>query len=383
VLYLTGTENGKQIVTAFGPTPFFRLPAKHTPATLLQNQTKEVDSDFVDFVRAVFGDLDRNTGNAVRSRVMFSDAHLEVPDDANNGSRGWSPFLTKKLNGTQVTIWTTSSQLLGPKWQSSQMYLDQAEKSRKNIVCYDDDDADLRGWKLYWHRDPELEPCNEHGPDDLGKIAMRPVKAGVSFVGRVVFDCLRPSELGGLLAVLDLPEDSEDPEDPEDPKDFAVKIGYGRPAGLGSVRLDVCSVHLLNLDTPLPSTTEVERNCWQDWKNMFFKCVVNHRSPSSAGGGANGAEEADDLTERFWADARMKELKTMLNFSKKPSNENTAYMPIGQDGDQRRFQTKEPLQPASYYALIDQASAHQARPQQQRRQGGSRQRGNKGRRHQK
>lgn len=81
------------------------------------------------------------------------------------------------------------------------------------------------GRKFYFHRTPAEG-------DDLRVV----IRQGVSVPGQVVFEGLRPADLGLLVAALGV--------DPDHP--FPIKVGGGKPVGLGSVKIDVTEASLVS-----------------------------------------------------------------------------------------------------------------------------------------
>lgn len=83
------------------------------------------------------------------------------------------------------------------------------------------------GRKVYYHRTPAEPPSN------LERRELIRDRAQAS--GQLVFEGVRPADLGLLLAALGV--------DPAAP--FPIKVGGGKPVGLGSVRIEVTELLLL------------------------------------------------------------------------------------------------------------------------------------------
>jgi CRISPR-associated protein (TIGR03986 family) len=102
----------------------------------------------------------------------------------------------------------------------------------------------LRGRKHYWHGDPQAQQptprhrAREHQTHEMAEQAEL-VEVGVTFQGAIRFENLDPDELGSLLAVLDptaVLSDQVPPGYTATPQ-LAVRLGGGKPLGLGSIEL--------------------------------------------------------------------------------------------------------------------------------------------------
>jgi CRISPR-associated protein (TIGR03986 family) len=123
--YLT---DGQGHINAFGHTGLFRHPYKYSVHQQLYPQL--IDKQSVDCAEAVFGKLERWAG-----RVFFEDADLE-PGQEN------------------VLMQETSPKILSsPKPTTFQHYLE-ADKGKSK---HWGEQAALRGYKLYWHRDTQQQ----------------------------------------------------------------------------------------------------------------------------------------------------------------------------------------------------------------------------------
>ena len=192
-------------VTAFGHGQCFRIPYKNAIGDAVE---ENLQSDIVDFADAVFG-----RESFWSSRVAFEDA---------------------KIISTAGTLPTAAAHpLMQPNPTSYQLYLKQEDKN--SLSHWDSRNAELRGYKLYWHdkfcdwqaNDAEKKldadkPKNKRMTKDL-----TPLKAGNKFKSKVRFENLTKIELGALLMIFDL----------NGAKNPAYKIGMGKPLGLGSIKV--------------------------------------------------------------------------------------------------------------------------------------------------
>ena len=183
-------------VTAFGHTLYFRMPyqnsvGEHVPAKL-------VDSEIIDIPEALFGKETR-----FATRLFFEDARLS--EEKNN-----------------IFTLVGLPRLESPKPTSYQLYLEQDSKFKGQLKHWDDREALLRGYKLYWHKDLK-EPIQ--GTEQGVNIEVQALKPGVKLKFRIRFENLSPVELGAVLFVLNLPDG------------LLHKLGMGKPVGLGSVKI--------------------------------------------------------------------------------------------------------------------------------------------------
>ncbi len=136
--------------------------------------------------------------------------------------------------------------LASPKPTTFQHYLVQTDDRKVNLRHYGSrpgQETVIRGQKVYWHKGnparSDIEdgeflqlPSNEQD-NDTQHTKIRPVAAGSRFRFQIRFTNLSDVELGALLWVLQLCDDSR-----HDGKQYRLKLGMGKPLGLGSVKLE-------------------------------------------------------------------------------------------------------------------------------------------------
>jgi CRISPR-associated protein (TIGR03986 family) len=103
----------------------------------------------------------------------------------------------------------------------------------------DNYEPQIRGRKFYWHQKIDnvldiqgaikLEGVTDSKEDYKRRVAVRPVKKGITFLFKVYFNEITPDELKKLIWVLELGGS----------KNHAHKIGMGKPIGLGSVQIQI------------------------------------------------------------------------------------------------------------------------------------------------
>lgn len=279
-------------VRAIGHTALFRLPYKKTVGDHIPGSL--AGSGPTDCAGAVFGILEKWAG-----RVSFEDAALDPGQTSDVLKEELSPRI-----------------LSGPKPTTFQHYLEPLEGKGQHW----DSSAQLRGYKLYWHRKtPETGPFawrKETIVEDGQHTVIQPVETGARFTGRIRFDNLSGEELGALLFVLDLPAGCRH------------KIGMGKPLGLGSVKTtptvvltarkdrygELFSGEGWNLEEFSPENGA--------FTEAFEEFVLARMSPADRNGAAS-----------LWNTPRMRELKSMLDWSKAESGgddwlRKTRYMEI-------------------------------------------------------
>jgi CRISPR-associated protein (TIGR03986 family) len=200
-----------------------------TPATF----SKEVSSKSVADYAGVFApckdslcpacDLFGKIGdNAKGSRIRFSDMYVEKHDSNKS-------YYVKD----SITIDNLSS----PKISNVDFYLERPKNatfwtydyyvSNNKVYAYT---GILRGRKYYWHHHPESISFNNVERTKLNK-TIRPIKEGITFNGELYFDGISKKQLNQLIYILNTGKDG-----------LGLKLGMGKPLGLGSVTCSVSSV---------------------------------------------------------------------------------------------------------------------------------------------
>lgn len=216
VFYLTD-EDGNLLF--FGHTFMFRIPYNASPRDLIPLDLRDDKQDTLDFAEAIFGTARRDKDGknmSIAGRVFFSDGAYQnnLPD----------PF--ERIIKPRV--------LSGPKPTTFQQYLTQPlPDDKEQLQHYDDRNARIRGDKLFWHRGRiSIENAEERDPEKLKHRSqytdIQAVKKDAQFNFTIKFENLRLEELGALAWVLNVASDPR----------YRLKIGMGKPHGLGAVRLN-------------------------------------------------------------------------------------------------------------------------------------------------
>ncbi|MDD7678764.1 MAG: TIGR03986 family CRISPR-associated RAMP protein [Anaerovibrio sp.] len=284
------------VVQHFGHGLHYRIPYKKSIADHVSNSLK--DESVADLSDMIFGRRE-----LWGSRVFFEDALHEG---------------TVKKLGSSLT-----HPLLSPKPTSFQLYLEQSPDADMNTLKHWDEEAKIRGYKLYWHQGNnenqwQLNPAKDKKIEGMKPI--EPLSANNCFKGRIRFSNLSDVELGALLAVFDLARKD---------KNICYKLGMGKSIGLGSVTISA-GLHLID-------------------EKVRYGCMFD--SDSISEGMSDGEQQWNSLMDAFEAyrtqhlkrekafQKVMHELKTMLDWSVTKNQASwlpkMAYMPIGDKTDHR------------------------------------------------
>lgn len=298
-------DNGGNI-KSIGHTPLFRLAYDKKVKDHIPPENKNFKG--IDFARAIFGNADQFAG-----RVFFEDAKMKKDE-------GHYDELSPRILST-------------PKPTTVQHYLEQV--NGKDLADWNNE-TDIRGYKLYWHRiTPQRDKAQsgDNGWEALTEeikktpkqfTTIKPMKAGCEFVGRIRFENLSDIELVALLFVLDLPDG------------YAHKIGMGKPLGLGSIRITptlvISNRAEKNGDEAGRYGKLFNNKRWnlpvkkidKDFKAEFSDYMIT---------AIHGKEAGANSVENLWSIPRMKELLAMLRFDEQPMSqvewlEKTRYMEI-------------------------------------------------------
>ena len=193
--------------TYFGYTPYIRLFYEHTIADGIPSSMKNVS---MDYARSMFGYSTRE--KSYKSRLSFGDLRALGEDH--------------KEKEYEVVLGE-------PKASAYMNYL--VQRGDKGST-YNDDQFELRGIKQYWLYNSEdgmkTSSCNSVNEKVIS--VLRALPEGTDFAGKVRFHNLRKEELGLLLWAISLEKDSW------------MNIGKGKPYGLGSIKVSVDNVSIIN-----------------------------------------------------------------------------------------------------------------------------------------
>ncbi len=316
-------KDEKGEVTGLGRAQNFRLRYERNTQAFVPESLRAQKVPELDLPERLFGRVLQGTQGEsaqIRGRVRFEDAICQASD----------PWLPPIVAGLQERVQDRGLRvpriLASPKPTAFQLYLNQPNTEEKALIHYSKQEGEVRGTKLYWHRNQptptgQIEPLPESelfkqtlvtGSQDT---LIRPVRPGSSFDGIIRFDNLEPEELGALLASLDLP------------KELAHRFGMGKPLGLGSLRVRLETVRLVDRRARYRAWTdgviggeETERKLKDAREKFRLRLVSHHRS--TPGGTAVG----DDTP--LWEMPQAKVLSMMLSWKEAPPPERTRYVAL-------------------------------------------------------
>lgn len=194
----------------FGFSPYVRIPYDNSILDGVSENFKNKKG--ISYLEGIFGFTNKKINEkgkeiSYKGRVSFEDAVL----------------CSKEVNKRTYKIVAGD-----PKASAYNLYLKQDIKaSAKEIKTYNSKGFKIRGVKGYWPRDfiREFSVRNENL-----NISINPVSEGNIFKGKIKFKNLKKEELGLLLWALKID------------KDCYETLGYGKPYGFGTVKVENINV---------------------------------------------------------------------------------------------------------------------------------------------
>ncbi len=299
-------------IISIGHTGLMRIPYNKKISDSIHTN----DSNYYDFPEFMFGTIDADGKSSklpsLPGRVFVEDAVIDK--DTDQGC--FEPSHPKILSS--------------PKPTSFQLYLKQPGPISINgtklvgLKNYNSDNAQIRGYKMYWHR-PKVQWEESHvNVDDKPKLytSIQPLNPGCQFSGKIRFENLSDVELGSLLFALNLPVGC------------CHKLGMAKPYGLGSVKI----IPALYLSKPFEryGTFLSEFNGIGQEPDVqqyvmafcdFMKAKLNLQT-----------NDLWNATDRYLS------LKRMLDYENAPSNSETDYMPLKRFRERGREILKKPIE---------------------------------------
>jgi hypothetical protein len=220
-------------VIHYGHTPNYRLPFKksigdHIPTELLKSN----NIDKADLVQGLFGDTFSDGKNKKKKDTMIA-SRLSFGDLMSDNAESFDTTQLLKI-------------LASPKPTTFQQYLEQEDSNHlKNW----NSEANIRGFKMYWHKKTNSEGSvevswNESNGTEKTKShteRVKPIKENATFIGKIWFQNLSEKELGLLLMALEPKFNVQEGEE------IAHKIGLAKPLGFGSIKVSVDDLKVYDL----------------------------------------------------------------------------------------------------------------------------------------
>ncbi len=181
---------------------------------------------------SLFGTLKKENKNSVTSRLRVTDLECMETD------------VKKCFDKEPVTLQPLSAPKFNPEFYikkpdakavfwTYEYYVDQDGKIHRSTMK-------INGRKFYWHHpDFSLENCKGEASNQNKTI--RPLKAGITFRGKIYFQNISEEELNTLCYLINAGESSDIILEE---KKHGYKLGAAKPLGLGSVALHVDEVLL-------------------------------------------------------------------------------------------------------------------------------------------
>lgn len=280
-------------VISFGHARYHRIPYRLSIRDHVSRFQTSSNENKKDFSETIYG----TTNNA--GKIFFDDLFAEEE-------------YKFELNHPE-----TPKILSSPKPTTYQHYLVQSEGIRTNQSqqsTWNDENASIRGFKNYWHKTTsskknekitwiETEDKSSSHPDPIN-----PISSGTIFSGGCIrFENLTKEELGALLFALQLPEEC------------CHKIGMGKPLGLGSVRLNVEKLTIIDRKERYEKIFD-DKGQWQTgekdetaqieyYQDEFCKYMMQNLPDDEKMDAQN-----NPVTD-FWKINRMQQLRQMLIYN--------------------------------------------------------------------
>ncbi|MCL5808189.1 MAG: TIGR03986 family CRISPR-associated RAMP protein [Deltaproteobacteria bacterium] len=257
IIYFTVNDN-KTEITSFGKNVNYLWPAEHSIKQLINGYLLPEDLGLLktlSMAERMFGfaaDHKKQNGLTVshpfRSRLRFETLWgPEVdPNEAN-----WPDKPEGNNQGFKVKLAPLTSPQARAK--ARPLYLEPRQSDGLS-ASYSDTDPKMRGRKFYWHQKAEdadgiWSIHKRHKYHDLIEKQLppeiSPLKTGTGFTGRIHFDNLTGEELGALIYSLSGDGSYE----------HGVKLGKGKPRGLGSISIKIEKLSLLKPEKRYESLT--------------------------------------------------------------------------------------------------------------------------------
>jgi len=233
---------------SMGPVELYRVLYKHSLDEILVKKHK-------DFITC------SNIKELCPACRIFGWVHPHPKDeDVHTARKGFVHFSTATIDNDKETQWVTLKPLGQPHPSCWQFYLKNNDANYSDTnPAYNDDNAVIRGRKLYWHqhnidansvKDMRINDNGQPQPPDNQNKTVELLPEGASFNFTVDFENLSDDELGLLLLTLQPNLVSEIPDlfgqDKPLSKNLYHHFGMGKPLGLGSAEVTIDNIKLID-----------------------------------------------------------------------------------------------------------------------------------------
>ncbi len=265
----------------------------------------------------------RGNFRRLAGRIAFNTA-IEIPGNKTLEER----FVN---GGEEIQL-----RILGmPRPSAVEFYLKQTALPKKLITYGDQVDdlgGDLAGRKFYRHQADAARDDAHYSPsakerqygvaantEERGTLVRYLSRPGGQFRCTLRFDSLRPWELGALLAALDPHRLAVTFGLPPSPEGYAHKLGYGKPLGLGSVRLHLDAARWRENDGWTWQQATGDDQAWRDWSGQALAALKEKLLASWPDDRARSTHLSAWLAARRWAKSGSAAYPTNVGKDGKPT----------------------------------------------------------------
>lgn len=300
VFYL---EENKKTVVSMGLAQMFKLAYRYSIHDRISHTQENLKENEPDFVETLFGRVSSTLEKTLKGRVSIDYAVCSTKPDP------------KPQEQTQTI-------LSGPKPSYYPIYVSQKGGAGNKYKTYDDNDAEISGWKRYPVRGlADIPPLEGNASNDV-KVALHPLPSGTTFVGKVRFHNLKQEELGSIIWAL---------EWGGDPKK-CHSLGMGKPFGFGSISIKIIGSQLIpNIVKENESMTVYEyRNKFVEYMERKYKEFLEEKEKNAQNSSEKPCAGLDKLNVKSYSWLESPEMKQLLGMSdpKNSKNQNLSYMEL-------------------------------------------------------
>ena len=317
VFYL---EDNKNTVVAMGLAQMFKLAYTYSIHDMINHTQKNLEENGPDFVEALFGRVSSSLEKTIKSRVSIDYAVCSNPTPPQP-QKQFSTILSSP-KPSYYPIYVKQDGQKGNSTIKTDTY------DEKKYKTYNDEDAEISGWKRYPVKGlaciPPLEGKTANAGNDV-KVELHPLPSGTTFVGKVRFHNLKPEELGSIIWGLEWGGDTNK----------CHSLGMGKPFGFGSISIKIEGSQLIpnNLNEGKPKTLDEYRDVFVKYMEEKYRASL----VTSKDNGQNLSPFAElrklGLGSTSWQNSpEMKQLFGMAD-PENSKNKNLSYMKLGESNE--------------------------------------------------